>query len=240
MENLEKTTPPVITIDGLSGSGKGTVAFRIAQTLRWHILDSGIIYRAAAWAFLHYKIPIKDRRSAVQLLKRLQIVIENCLTDKKTKVSCDDYNITEVIRTEKYSKLASKAAEIPEIRQAFLQYQRNFHRWPGLVSDGRDMGTVIFPSAPFKFYLDANPKERARRRYKQLQERGIDVSLREVQENLEERDFRDINRVFSSAEPARDALVIDTTKLSVTEVFDIVICSISKGRFFDFLEKKRG
>lgn len=208
---------PVITIDGPSGSGKGTIAFRIAQALDWHILDSGIIYRAVAWALSYYSVSLVDRKGIADLLKRLQIVIEN--RTGRLKVSCNKHDISEAIRTEELGNLASKASTLSVIRQPVLQYQRSFCRWPGLVADGRDMGTVVFPNAILKFYFDADPQERAYRRYRQLQERGINVSLRDIREGLEERDRRDFNRVLSPTKPAADALIIDTTKLGIEEVF---------------------
>lgn len=218
MSNLKKQAP-VITIDGPSGSGKGTIALRVAQALHWHILDSGIIYRAIAWALSYYGVSLADQKGIVDLLKRLQIGVERESFVRKLKVSCDNHDITEAIRTEKCGALASKASALSVVRQAVLQYQHDSRRWPGLVADGRDMGTVVFPNATLKFYFDADLQERAYRRYRQLQERGINVSLREIQEDVEERDRRDVNRMISPTKPASDALIIDTTKLSIKEVF---------------------
>lgn len=218
MSNLKKQAP-VITIDGPSGSGKGTIALRVAQALHWHILDSGIIYRAIAWALSYYGVSLADQKGIVDLLKRLQIGVERQSFVRKLKVSCDNHDITEAIRTEKCGALASKASALSVVRQAVLQYQHDSRRWPGLVADGRDMGTVVFPNATLKFYFDADLQERAYRRYRQLQERGINVSLREIQEDVEERDRRDVNRMISPTKPASDALIIDTTKLSIKEVF---------------------
>ncbi|AJC50649.1 (d)CMP kinase [Coxiella endosymbiont of Amblyomma americanum] len=222
--------PPVITIDGLSGSGKGTIALRIAKALRWNILDSGVIYRAVAWALSRYKIPIEDKEKVVQLIKKLRIVIKSQLVvnNLKLKIICNNHDITKVIRNEKCGNLASKVAVLSVVRKAFLQYQRNFRRWPGLVSDGRDMGTVVFPCATLKFYFSADIRERVYRRYRQLQKSGINASIHSLRGDLEERDLRDVNRTLSSARPAVDALVIDTTALSIEEVFITVMQYIRK------------
>lgn len=222
MNNLEEQ-PTVITIDGPSGSGKGTIALRVAQALHWHVLDSGVIYRAIAWALSYYGVPLGEHKDISCLLEQLQIVIESQPMVKKLKVSCDNHDITEAIRTEECGSLASKSSTLSVVRQAVFQYQRDFLRWPGLVADGRDMGTIVFPYATLKFYFDADPKERAYRRYRQLQEQRINVSLRDIQEDLKERDCRDVNRKISPTKPAMDALLIDTTKLSIKEVFLIVM-----------------
>lgn len=227
MNNLEKQ-PTVITIDGLSGSGKGTIAFRVAQALHWHILDSGIIYRAVAWASSYYGVSLEDQEGIDHLLKQLQIVIESKLAVRKIQVSCNNYDITKAIRTEECSVLASKSSALSVVRQAVLQYQRDFRRWPGLVADGRDMGTIVFPYATLKFYFDADPKERAYRRYRQLQARGINVSLRNIREDLKERDCRDVSRKISPTKPAGDALIINTTNLNIKEVFITVMNHIKE------------
>lgn len=227
MNNSEEQAP-VITIDGPSGSGKGTIAFRVAQTLRWHVLDSGMIYRAIAWASSHYGVSLTDQERIAHLLKRLEIAFESQSFVRTLKVSCDNHDITEAIRTEECGALASKTSVFYVVRQAVLQYQRDFRRWSGLVADGRDMGTVVFPNATLKFYFDADLKERAYRRYRQLQERGINVSLHDIQEDLERRDRRDINRATSPTKPAENALIIDTTRLSIEEVFLAVMNHIKE------------
>lgn len=219
---------PVITIDGPSSSGKGTIAFKVAQTLRWHVLDSGIVYRAIAWASSHCSISLTDQQRIIHFLKRLEIAFESQSFVRTIKVSYDNHDITEAIRTEECGALASKTSVFYVVRQAVLQYQRDFRRWSGLVADGRDMGTVVFPNAILKFYFDADLKERAYRRCRQLQERGINVSLRDIQEDLEERDHRDVNRTISPTKPAANALIIDTTKLSIEEVFLVVMNHIKE------------
>ncbi len=210
-------TAPLITIDGPSGSGKGTISVMLSKALGWHVLDSGAIYRAVAWAILHYRVALEDEHALQSLLKRIQIVIQDSM------VRCDGHDITQAIREEACGIMASQSSALPTVRQAILQYQRDFRRSPGLIADGRDMGTVVFPDAPLKFYFNAKPEERALRRHKQLQEKGINVSLRDIQEDLVERDRRDVSRSASPAKPAEDAVVIDTTNLSIEEVFAVVM-----------------
>lgn len=214
---------PVITIDGPSGVGKGTVTHMLSKALGWHMLDSGAIYRAIGWSLLHYQVPIADEAAVHRLVKKIQISIEDPHLDARPKVMCDGFDITEAIREEKTGRMASQASALPPIRQAVLQYQRDFARPPGLVADGRDMGTVVFPDATLKFFFDADPMERAERRHRQLQHQGINVSLRDIQEDLLERDRRDRDRAFSPTKPAADAILIDTTDLSVNEVFERVM-----------------
>lgn len=218
---------PVITIDGPGGVGKGTIAYRVAKALGWYLLDSGIIYRAIAWALLYYKVSLQDQAALASLLKRVQIAIENPVFGE-AKIFCDGQDITQSIRSEKCGKIASESSAFPIVRQAVLQYQRDFQRPPGLVADGRDMGTIVFPEADLKFFFEADPVERARRRYKQLQDQGINVSLRDIQEDLLERDRRDKERVISPTKPAADAIIIDTTALDIEEVFSLVMQHIQQ------------
>ncbi|MBW5802573.1 (d)CMP kinase [Coxiella endosymbiont of Ornithodoros amblus] len=221
--NARQKPAPVITIDGPSGSGKGTIALRVAQTLNWYLLDSGIIYRAVAWAMAHYKISLEDSAGLARLLKRVQISIENRILDKKAKISCDGHDITLAIRSEECGVLASRTSALSIVREVVLQYQRDFRQRPGLVADGRDMGTVVFPDAVLKFYFDADSQQRAYRRFKELQDRGINVRLPDIQEDLEGRDRRDVTRSISPTKPAEDAVIIDTTHLSIEAVFATVM-----------------
>ena len=220
---------PVITIDGPSGVGKGTISLMLAKHLHWHFLDSGAIYRAIAWAVLHYQVPLHDTQAIERLVKRIQIRLGSLPLEET--VTCDGYDITQAIRSEQCSAVASVTSELPMVRQAVLQYQRDFRRWPGLIADGRDMGTVVFPEAPLKFFFTADSEERVLRRYKQLQDKGINVSLPDIRTDLKERDSRDTGRAISPAKPAKDAIVVDTTHLSIDQVFQEVMRYV-KGRMF--------
>ncbi len=203
---------PVITIDGPSGSGKGTVAAEVARRLGWRVLDSGALYRLVAYAARGAGVALDDAEALARIASGLQVEFRN------GRVLLNGKDVTRQIRTESAGNDASRAAAIPEVRQALLQWQRSQARPPGLVADGRDMGTVVFPDAPVKIFLDASAQERARRRYNQLKEQGIDVSLRDLVAEIEARDRRDRNRSVAPLKPAPDALVIDSTDLSVEEV----------------------
>lgn len=211
---------PVITIDGPSGSGKGTIACRLAQKLGWHYLDSGALYRAIGWAVLHEGIESHDHAGLENLLKHLEIEIKE--SGPEYRLFANGQDITEAMRTEEVGNTSSKVSAIPMVRAALLQKQRDFQKSPGLVTDGRDMGTVVFPKADLKFYLIADLKERAKRRLKQLKLEENDASLREIEEFLAARDQRDENRAISPAKPARDVIIIDTTFLSVQQVLEKV------------------
>ena len=203
---------PVITIDGPSGSGKGTVAAEVARRLGWRVLDSGALYRLAALAARRAGMALDDPDAVARIASGLQVEFRD------GRVLLDGEDVTRRIRTETAGNDASKVAAIPEVRQALLQWQRAQARPPGLVADGRDMGTVVFPDAPVKIFLDASAEERARRRYNQLKEQGIDVSLPGLVAEIEARDRRDRNRSVAPLKPAPDALIIDSTDLSVEEV----------------------
>lgn len=226
-EANDNNQPPVIAIDGTSSSGKGTISVMLAKHLKWHFLDSGSIYRAMAWAILHYKVPPDDQPALQRLLKRVQIAVEDRV-EEISRITCDGHDISDDIRSEDCATMASKISAFPMVREAVLQYQRDFRRLPGLVADGRDMGTVVFPDANVKFFFEADLKERAERRYKQLQERGINVSLRDIQEELLERDRRDIDREISPTKPADDATVIDTTDWGIDQVFAEVLKHVAE------------
>lgn len=221
-EHNQNQSVPVIAIDGPSSSGKGTISVMLAKYLKWHFLDSGSIYRAIAWAILHYQISPDDQAALARLLKRVQIAIQD-RAEQISRITCDGHDISDDIRSEDCAMMASKVSAYPMVREAVLQYQRDFRRPPGLVADGRDMGTVVFPDANVKFFFEADPKERAERRFKQLQARGINVSLRDIQEELMERDRRDVDREISPTKPADDAIVIDTTNLGIDQVFAEVV-----------------
>lgn len=211
---------PVITIDGPSGSGKGTVAQRLAHELGWHYLDSGAIYRVLALAALQHGLPLDDEQALAELAKALDLVFE--LTADDLTVRLEGRDVSLAIRSEEAGNAASKVAALPQVREALLQRQRDFQKAPGLVTDGRDMGTVVFPQAPFKVYLTASAEERALRRHKQLKEKGIDSNLSDLTKEIAERDVRDSQRTVAPLRPADDALVIDSTELNIQSVLDEV------------------
>ncbi|WP_131781880.1 (d)CMP kinase [Legionella gresilensis] len=218
---------PVITIDGPSGTGKGTLCYMLADHLNWNVLDSGSIYRVLAYAVRQKGINFNDVPSMVELAHNLNVKFE---TDPHLKctVILDKRDVYKEIRSEQCGQDASKIAVIPEIRTALLARQRAFAQSPGLVTDGRDMGTVVFPDAFLKIYLHATPEIRANRRYLQLKESGIDVSLAEVINELTMRDERDISRQHAPLTPAADAILIDTTGLTIVQVFNNVLKLVNK------------
>lgn len=217
---------PVLTLDGPSGVGKGTVASIIAQALDWHLLDSGAIYRAFAIAVSNRNIKINDIDGLLKLSEELDLRFALVPDQRSLKVYLDNIDISSELRTEKTAELASNLAMLGPLRKSLVIKQKQFKRPPGLVADGRDMGTVVFPDAPFKVFLTAEVEERAKRRLKQLQETGIAGNISHTLEEVQKRDERDANRQHSPLKPARDALVIDTTNLSINEVITKVMALI--------------
>ena len=208
---------PVLTIDGPSGSGKGTLAQRMAQTLGWHYLDSGAIYRVLAQAALKHQTDLSDEPTLVKMAQQLDVVFE--LTDETLKVVLEGEDVSTLIRTEQAGNAASKVASLPAVRAALLQRQRDFCQAPGLVTDGRDMGTVVFPQAEYKVFLTASAEIRAERRHKQLKEKGIESNLSDLISEISERDERDSNRSVAPLKPAEDAILLDSTAMGIDEVF---------------------
>ncbi|CDZ79164.1 Cytidylate kinase [Legionella massiliensis] len=213
---------PVITIDGPSGTGKGTICHMLANHLDWHVLDSGCLYRVLAYAARRAAVDFGNTSTLVELAHSLELRFE---TDphQQSKVMLEGTNVFDEIRSELCGQDASRIAVIPEVREALLARQRAFAMPPGLVTDGRDMGTVVFPEAVLKVFLYASPEERASRRYFQLKEKGIDASLAEVVDELAKRDARDTERLHAPLKPAEDAVLIDTTGLTIVQVFDNVL-----------------
>lgn len=211
---------PVITIDGPSGSGKGTISQLLAQSLGYHFLDSGALYRLTALAADHHNVNMDNEDALEVLAGHLDVQFD--ISGEKTTIILEGEDVTDAIRVEKVSMNASIVAAYPRVRIALLARQRAFQQPPGLVADGRDMGTTVFPDAGVKIFLTASAEERADRRYKQLIDKGESVSLRALLEDIQARDERDMNRPTSPLKPADDAIVLDSTKMSIKEVLDTV------------------
>ena len=206
----------LITVDGPSGVGKGTICLLLSQKLDWPVLDSGALYRLTAVAAMQDGVDESQESALEQIARDLDIVFESTATGLKYILRNQD--VSERIREEASGNMASKVAAIPGVRAALLEKQRSFANDAGLIADGRDMGTVVFPDAPLKIYLTASAEERAERRYKQLKDKGIDVNIRDLVADLTARDERDSNRKVAPLKPADDAEIIDTTSLSIAEV----------------------
>ena len=217
---------PILTVDGPSGVGKGTVARIVAQKQGWHLLDSGAIYRAFALAVDARGIDIKDENALEQVAKNLDLEFKTEADNELVSVYLDGKEVSGVLRTEQTGEMASKIASIGVVRAALLQRQQGFAKPPGLVADGRDMGTVVFADAPFKIFLTASAQERASRRLKQLQNQGSKGIISQILAEVVARDERDSSRKHSPLKPAEDALVIDTTELSIDEVITRVMTLI--------------
>jgi len=209
---------PVLAIDGPSGVGKGTAARIMAQKLGWHLLDSGAIYRAFALAIDARNIDVTDESALVEVANNLDLEFKTETDSELVSVYLDGQDVSKVLRTEQTGEMASKIASIGVVRAALLKRQQAFAKAPGLVADGRDMGTVVFADAPFKVFLTASAQERANRRLKQLQNQGSKGIISQILADVVARDELDSSRKHSPLKPAEDALIIDTTELSIDKV----------------------
>jgi cytidylate kinase len=212
----------VLTIDGPSGSGKGTVARRVAEKLGWHLLDSGALYRLVGLSAQQQGIDPQDHEKITEIARNLPVRFGSTASGDE-QIWLDEVDVTGQIRTETAGEGASLVAAIPSVRAALLDLQRRFREPPGLVADGRDMGTFVFRDAELKIFLTASPEERARRRYKQLKLKGIGVNLAALSQDIRERDRRDSTRSVAPLVPAEDSRYLDSSDLSITAVTDRVL-----------------
>ena len=210
-------TVPVITIDGPSGVGKGTLARQLARQLGWHLLDSGALYRLTALAAQQQGVALGDSGQLARLAAQLDVCFSSAADDAE-RIELNGVDVTRQVRSEQAGQAASQVAVIPAVRAALLDRQRAFRQPPGLIADGRDMGTVVFPDAPLKIFLTASPKERAKRRYKQLIEQGISASLATLAREIAERDQRDAQRAIAPLQAAADAIVLNTDHSDIIAV----------------------
>ena len=213
---------PVLTIDGPSGSGKGTISRAVADRLGWHYLDSGAIYRAVGLAAAWENVDLSDAEAVAQCAARTEIRFETAESGE-LHVIVNGKDATRQLRMETAGAAASAIAAHPPVRAALVDLQHRFRRLPGLVADGRDMGTVIFPDAAYKVFLTASAEERAKRRHKQLKEKGVSVNLDSLLHEIAARDERDAGRAVAPLKPAEDAVIVDSTGTPITEVIERVL-----------------
>lgn len=216
---------PVLTVDGPGGAGKGTVCHLVAQQLGWHLLDSGALYRLTALAAAKHGVDIANEEALEVLAKHLDVQFKP-VQEGHVVTILEGEEVTHDIRTEEVGAQASKVAAYPKVRAALLARQRDFAQAPGLVADGRDMGTEVFPSADVKIYLTASAEERALRRYKQLNEKGVEARIEDLLADIQARDDRDMNRDVAPLRPATDALVVESTRMTIDQVLDVVMTEL--------------
>ena len=217
---------PVVTIDGPGGSGKGTISQLLAARLGWHYLDSGALYRVLGLAAQDAAIPLADAPALAGLVNQLSLAFEPQADGSPARVYLNMQDVSARLRTEECGRWASEVAVLPQVRAALLQKQHDFCRPPGLVADGRDMGTTVFPTARLKIFLTASPEVRAERRYKQLKEKGLNVSLPLLLGEIRARDARDAGREASPLKPAADAEILDTSSMRITEVVNHILARL--------------
>lgn len=214
----------VITIDGPSGAGKGTLSQLVAKKLGYHLLDSGALYRLVALSAYKLNVNLQDEQAVADVASRLNVKFD--VAGDTTRILLADENVTDAIRQETVSMNASLVAAYPKVREALLQRQKDFAQAPGLVADGRDMGTTVFPLAQFKIFLTASAEARAERRFKQLQQKGAEVDMAELISDIKARDDRDTQRATSPLKPADDALVLDSTSLTIEQVLNAILAYV--------------
>ena len=223
-----QTAVTVVTIDGPSGSGKGTIAALLARELNWRLLDSGALYRLTALAAMHHGVDLADEASLEVLAGHLDVQFLPASDGEGLAIILEGERVGASLRTEEVGAMASKVAKIARVRKALLQRQRDFAEKPGLIADGRDMGTVVFPDAKVKIYLTASAEERARRRMDQLQQKGIDANFDRLLADIIARDEQDTNRPVAPLKAADDAVCLDSTRMSIQEVFNAVLAEMER------------
>ncbi|AQT59393.1 cytidylate kinase [Cellvibrio mixtus] len=221
---MDTDLPVVITIDGPSGAGKGTLSQMLASYTGYHLLDSGALYRLVALAALNSGVDLNNEQLVAQIASTLDVVFK--VSGNKTTILLVGRDVTSAIRQESVSMAASQIAAYPAVRAALLERQREFAVLPGLIADGRDMGTTVFPAAQTKLFLTASAEARAERRYKQLIAKGDPVEMTSLIKDIQERDERDSNRAVSPLRPAEDAIVIDSTSMTIEQVFAKMLAAI--------------
>lgn len=221
---------PVLTIDGPSGSGKGTIGQLLAERLGWHFLDSGAMYRIAGLAATLKGVGLSDDAAVSEVARTMRVQFVPARPGEPVRVLLDGQDVGDDLRTEEGGRRASLVATLPGVRAALLEKQRAFQQPPGLVADGRDMGTTVFPDAILKIYLTASAEIRAERRYKQLKEKGFNANLPRLLDEIRERDRRDAERTASPLKPAPDASILDSSPLSISEVVDRIAALLQTRR----------
>lgn len=217
----------VITIDGPCGSGKGTICGLLASKLQWHLLDSGALYRVLVLAAQKHEVPLDNEDVLEVLAVSLDVRFVVDSENNTQRVLLEDEDVTDAIRNVAVGGFASQIAALPAVRSGLLRRQHDFLQAPGLIADGRDMGTVVFPDAPLKIFLTASAEERARRRYLQLKDKGETVTLTSLLEEIRSRDERDMNRVIAPLKPAEDAIILDSTTMTIEQVVERILSEVA-------------